>query len=143
MASQPIATSVKIRSLSLPILEALRELTDRLSVFSNETDQANIYSLNTDLKGIGWTSLFVSDSIDRFLQIETCRRGAVAGGSRDEYSCQLDSLLVAAKYLERSVKNLKEVELEMPDLSKDQQVAFACLVENLQEIICECQRSAN
>lgn len=143
MASQLIATPVKIRSLSLPILEALRELTDRLSAFSNETNQENIYSLNTDLKGIGWTSLFVSDSIDRFIQFETCKRGAAAEGLQDEFSRQLDSLLVAAKYLERSVKNLKEVEFVMPDRSKDQHVAFACLVENLQEIIRECQRSAN
>lgn len=143
MVSQLIATSAKLRSLSLPIVQALQELTDRLSAFSNETNQTNIYSLNTDLKGIGWTSLFVSDSIDRFLQFETCRRGAAADGARDEFSRQLDSLLVAAKYLERSVKNLKEVELAMSDRSKDQQVVFACLVENLQEIIRECQRSAN
>jgi len=143
MPSQPIASTDTIRSLSLLVAEAMRELADRLSDLCSESDQEKIYALSADLKGIGWNSLFVSSSLDRFLQFKW-RGGVITSDeSRDEFSLQLDSLLVAAKYLERSVKNLKELELAMPACSKDHQDAYACLEDKLGAIICECRRSAN
>jgi len=142
MPSQPIASTDTVRSLSLPVAQAMRELADRLSALCGETDQEKIYTLSTDLKGIGWNSLFVSSSLDRFLQVKWRRRVTTPDESRDEFSRQLDSLLVAAKYLERSVNNLKELELAMSDCSNDHQDAYVCLVEKLGAIIRECQRSA-
>jgi hypothetical protein len=142
MPSQPIASTDTVRSLSLPVAQAMRELADRLSALCGETDQEKIYTLSTDLKGIGWNSLFVSSSLDRFLQVKWRRRVTTPDESRDEFSRQLDSLLVAAKYLDHSVKTLKELELAMPDCSNDHQDAYACLVEKLGAIIRECQRSA-
>lgn len=143
MPSQPIASTDTVHSLSLPVAQAMRELADRLSALCSENDQKKIYTLSTDLQGIGWNSLFVSSSLDRFLQVKWRRRVTTPDESRDEFSRQLDSLLVAAKYLERSVNNLKELELAMPDCSKDHQNAYACLEEKLGAIICECRRSAN
>ena len=121
----------------------MRELADRLSDLCSESDQEQIYIISTDLKGIGWNSLFVSSSLDRFLQFKWRRGVTTADRAKDEFSRQLDGLLVAAKYLEYSVKNLKELELAMPDRLKDQQDAYACLAEKLWEILRECQRSAN
>ena len=143
MPSQPIAPTDTVRSLSLPVAQAMRELADRLSALCSKSDQEKIYNLSADLKGIGWNSLFVSSSLDRFLQFKWRGGVIISDESRDEFSRQLDSLLVAAKYLERSVKNLKELELAMPDCSKDHQDAYACLEEKLGAIIRECRRTAN
>lgn len=143
MPSQPIASTDPVYSLSLPVAQAMRELADRLSALCSESDQEQIYMLSSDLKRIGWNSLFVSSSIDSSLQFTRRKRGAAGEETRNEFSRQLDSLLVAAKYLARSVKNLKEVELAMPDRSKDYQDVYACLAEKLGEIVRECQRSEN
>jgi hypothetical protein len=71
------------------------------------------------------------------------KRRSVGDTAGKEFQRQLDSLLVATKYLERSVMNLKELELDVSDISKEHRNAYACLTERLGEIIRECQRSAN
>ena len=142
MQSQPIASTDAVRSLYLPVAQAMRELADRLSVFCGESDQERISLLSAELKGIGWNSLFVSSSIDRFLQLTGLERNSARDSAGIEVQRQLDSLLVAAKYLERSVKNLQALEREISEYSKDHQDAYTCFAEKLGEIIRECQRSA-
>lgn len=142
MQSQIIASTDAVRNLYLPVAQAMRELADRLSDFCGEAEQERISILSAELKGVGWNSLFVSSSIDRFLQL-TGLEGNLAGEAAEKVvSYQLDSLLVAANYLERSVKNLEAFELDKTEYSKNHQDAYACLVEKLGEIIRECQRSA-
>jgi hypothetical protein len=143
MPSQPNASTDTLHSLALPVAQAMRELADRLSALYSVSDREQIDILSTDLKRIGWNSLFVSSSIDNSLQFIKRKGGTAGEETRIEFSRQLDSLLVAAKYFESSVKNLKELELAMPDRLEDHQDAYACLAEKLWEILRECQRSAN
>lgn len=141
MQPQPFVSTDKVRSVYLPVAQAMRELSDRLLAFCSETDQERLYTLSADLKGVGWNSLFVGSSIDRFLQLTIVKRNTAKDTAEKEVSRQLDSLLVAASYLERSVKNLKAVELETTKQSKDRQDACACFADKLGEIIRECHRS--
>lgn len=143
MSPQPLASPDAVRNLYLPVVQAMRELADRLSAFCSESDQERISILSAELKGIGWNSLFVGSSIDRFLQMTGFNRSSAGDTAGEEFQRQLDRLLVATKYLERSVMNLKELELEVSDISKEHRNAYARLTERLGEIIRECQRSAN
>lgn len=143
MPTQPIASTDAIRNLYLPVAQAMRELADRLSVFCSGSDQEQMSILSAELKGIGWNSLFVGTSIDRLLQLTGFERNLEGGRTEKLILRHLDSLLVAANYLESSIRNLKALELEIPESSKDHQNAYACFIEKLGDIIHECQRSAN
>ena len=143
MPSQLNASTDTLHSLALPVAQAMRELADRLAALYSVSEREQIDILSTDLKRIGWNSLFVSSSIDSSLQFFRRKGGAAGEETSNEISRQLDSLLVAVKYLEGNIKNLKELEVAMPDRLNDHQDAYACLAEKLWEILRECQRSAN
>lgn len=142
MEDQPNAQTLDVCSNFLTVATAMRELAERLTFFCSDPEHVpRLTVLSGELKKIGWNSLFVSSTIDNLSRLSMIGTRPSAYEPSLELIRQMDSLMVAVDYLNRSVKSLKSERLNLNSSLKEVDEAFQCLAEKLGEVIGECQRS--
>lgn len=141
MEDQPNAQTLDVRGNFHTVANAMRELADRLTFFCSDPEQVRLSVLSGELKQIGWNSLFVSSTIDNLSRLTMIGTRPFVNESVSEVKRQIDSLLVAVNYLNRSVKSLKSERVNLNNSLEEVDEAFQCLAEKLGEVIGECQRS--
>lgn len=119
---------------------SLRELADKLEKFDLPPNSAHLLNASSELKHIGWNTLFVGSAVDALI-LSSFGRSNLDRQNSSEQLRQVDSLHVAVSYLSRSVRFLTDNAAGQAILPIEVQEAFRRLGEKLQEVACECQRA--
>ena len=119
---------------------SLRELADKLEKFDLPPNTAHLLNVSSELKQIGWNTLFVGSAVDALLMSSFGRSNLDRQNSSEQLR-QVDALHVAVSYLSRSVRFLTRNAAGQAILPTEVQEAFQRLGEKLQEVACECQRA--
>ncbi len=129
-----------IREQFIVVADSLREITDQLSSFDLNFEPKKLTTISSELKQIGWNTLFVSSSIDTLLLSVFPQSNNGVLKDHTDLLNQINVLQVAVDYLARAIHYLTLDDLGTSPYHLEIHRAFLRLGDMLMGVAGECKR---
>ena len=124
----------------LVVADSLRKIADQLSSFDLNFEPEKLTTISSELKQIGWNTLFVSSSIDTLLLSVFPQSNIRVLKDHTDLLNQINGLQVAADYLARTIHYLTPDDLGTSPYHLEIHGAFLRLGDMLMGVAGECKR---
>lgn len=125
----------------LDVSDSLHKLADRFDQDNASRDIAWLNATIIELQRIGWNSLFVGSTINKFIEALTSNTAPSENKDQTTIFRQIDGLHVAVKYLSQSVHSLKTGQWDQSGQKEAIEEALNQLADRLMEATNECRCS--